>query len=134
MTTLCLPVVDWPKIDRERWCRAQEPAAFLEDDKPATRWSPARRRIVEQAYGQWLGFLDRAGMLDPLPGMRLSIMAAENAANHIEAFSPKDDLMLLRHGKNLEKRVAQWGENPRQETLVLFTGGRRRIAASAALC
>jgi hypothetical protein len=31
----------------------------------ATRWSAARRRIVEQAYGQWLAFLDRNGVLDP---------------------------------------------------------------------
>jgi integrase/recombinase XerD len=72
MTPLCLPVEDWPEIDRERWRRAQEPAAFLEADKPATRWSPARRRIGEQSYGQWLAFLDRNGMLDPscTPGGR----------------------------------------------------------------
>jgi integrase/recombinase XerD len=67
-TPLCLVVDDWPKIDRERWRRAQEPAAFMEDDKPATRWSAARRRIVEQAYGQWLAFLHRNGMLDPSSG------------------------------------------------------------------
>jgi integrase/recombinase XerD len=69
---LCLVVQDWPEIDRERWRRAQEPAGFLEDDKPATRWSPARRRIGEQAHGQWLSFLDRNGMLDPscTPGER----------------------------------------------------------------
>ena len=57
-TPLCLVVEDWPELDRERWRWAQEPAGFLEDDKPASRWSPARRRIGEQAYGQWLAFLD----------------------------------------------------------------------------
>jgi integrase/recombinase XerD len=39
-------------------------ASFLE--------ATGRRRIVEQAYGQWLGFLDRNGALDPsaTPGER----------------------------------------------------------------
>jgi hypothetical protein len=41
MTPLCLPVEDWPEIDRNQWRWAQEPAEFLEDDKPASRWSPA---------------------------------------------------------------------------------------------
>jgi integrase len=69
---LCLKVQDWPETDREQWRRAQEPAGFLEDDKPASRWSPARRRIGEQAYGRWLAFLGRNGMLDPsrTPGER----------------------------------------------------------------
>ena len=53
-TRLCLVVDDWPEIDRERWHSAQAAAGFLEADKPASDWSPARRRIVEQAYGQWL--------------------------------------------------------------------------------
>ena len=72
MTPLCLVVDDWPEVDRERWRVAQAPAGFLEADKPASRWSPARRRIVEQAYGQWLAFLDRNGVLDPscTPGQR----------------------------------------------------------------
>ena len=65
MTPLSLVVEDWPEVDRERWRTAQEPAGLFEDDKPASRWSPARRRIGEQAYGQWLGFLDRNGALDP---------------------------------------------------------------------
>jgi integrase/recombinase XerD len=76
MTALCLPVDDWPEIDRERWRWAQQPAGFLEDDKPATRWSPARRRIVEQAYGQWLSWLDRNDALDP------SCTPGERATNH----------------------------------------------------
>jgi integrase/recombinase XerD len=39
---------------------------------PASSNRQARRRIVEQAYGQWLGFLDRNGEPDPFasPGER----------------------------------------------------------------
>ena len=71
-TRLCLVVDGWPEIDRERWHSAQAAAGFLEADKPASVWSPARLRIVEQAYGQWLGFLHRNGLLDPFasPGAR----------------------------------------------------------------
>jgi integrase/recombinase XerD len=32
-----------------------------------SRWSPARRRIVEQAYGQWLSFLERNGARPVVP-------------------------------------------------------------------
>ena len=65
---LSLPVAHWPELDREQWRWALQPAGFLEADKPASQWSPARRRIVEQAYGQWLAYLDRQGVLDPACG------------------------------------------------------------------
>lgn len=61
---MSLPVEVWPEVDRKRWRLAQELAGFLEDDKPASHWSRSRRRIGEQAYGQWLAFLDRHGLLD----------------------------------------------------------------------
>jgi len=48
------------------------PTRLPSSGKAASLWSPARRRIVEQAYGQWLAFLDRNGALDPscTPGER----------------------------------------------------------------
>lgn len=64
---LCLPVTCWPSADRERWERALSPAGFLEASRPASTWSLARRRIAEQAYGQWLSFLTREGLLDGSP-------------------------------------------------------------------
>ena len=65
---LSLPVAHWPQLDRERWRVALQAGGLFEPDKPASRWSPARRKIVVQAYGQWLAFLDRGGMLDPACG------------------------------------------------------------------
>jgi integrase/recombinase XerD len=62
---LSLIVGDWPELDRALWVAAKAPAGFLEAEKPASRWSPARQRIGEQAYGQWLALLDRNGELDP---------------------------------------------------------------------
>ena len=71
-TRLCLVIDDWAAIDRGRWRSALAPAGFLESDRPVSHWSPARRRMGEQAYGQWLGFLDRNGELNPAttPGER----------------------------------------------------------------
>jgi integrase/recombinase XerD len=77
MTTprLCLPLEDWPAIDRARWLAAQEPAGFLEALKPASKWSTGSKVITEQAYGRWLAFLDRNEALDPssAPGDRVTV-------------------------------------------------------------
>ena len=72
MTRVSLPIDHWPAIHRERWVAAQQPAGFLEPDKPASHWSPDRRTMVEAAYGRWLAFLDRNDALDPFcePGER----------------------------------------------------------------
>ena len=68
---LCLKIDEWPTDDRERWISAQEPARFLDPPKPA---STARREIVTDAYGQWLAFLSRQGLLDVScpPGERVT--------------------------------------------------------------
>lgn len=98
MTPLCLPVEDWPEIDRERWRRAQDPAGFLEADEPATRWSAARRRIGEQAYGQWLAHLDRNGMLHPActPGERTTEDRLSEFVTELRArVSPVSAAMML---------------------------------------
>ncbi|OQM76242.1 hypothetical protein BFN67_15215 [Pseudaminobacter manganicus] len=60
-----MKAADWPRIDRELWIAACEPARFLERTRPASIWSKPRRRIVEQAYGQWLAWLGREDLLDP---------------------------------------------------------------------
>ena len=60
-----LRVEAWPQIDQARWTEAMRPAAFLVSDKPASKWSAARRRLVVQAYGQWLRHLAERGALDP---------------------------------------------------------------------
>ena len=61
---LCLKPDEWPREDLERWISAQELARFLDPPKPASKWSTARREIVTDAYGQWLAFLSRQGLLD----------------------------------------------------------------------
>lgn len=62
---LCLPVEQWPDIDRARWELARSPNSFGAAARLAGRWSARRCRIVEQAYGQWLAFLATQETFDP---------------------------------------------------------------------
>jgi integrase/recombinase XerD len=98
MTSLCLVVDDWPEVGRERWRVAQAPAGFLEADKPASRWSAARQRIVEQGYGQWLAFLDRNGMLEHscTPGQRANDDRLKEFVVQLRArVAPRSAAMML---------------------------------------
>lgn len=89
---LCMKVAHWPRIDRELWVAACRPVRFLEQSRPASKWSPSRRRIAEQAYGQWLAWLDRCDLLDPggTPGDRVTM-------ERLDAFIAE-----------LQDRVAPW--------------------------
>jgi integrase/recombinase XerD len=64
MARLCMPLEQWPQKDKLRYREALQPTTFLARPQPARNWSPKRRRIVEQGYGQWLAFLDANGWLD----------------------------------------------------------------------
>jgi integrase/recombinase XerD len=68
--TRSLRLEQWPEPDRAAWVAARTPAAFLEEDRPASHWSPARVRIAEQAYGQWLAYLGRQELLKGSPAQR----------------------------------------------------------------
>lgn len=62
----CIPLGDWPKLDREAWQSAQEPADLLDPAVgQASRWSEATRQMIESGYGRWLGWLALVGELDP---------------------------------------------------------------------
>lgn len=92
MSALSIEVQDWPEIDKQRWHDARFVTTFLSGSRPAAHWSTKRRRIVEQAYGQWLAFLLKHGELDPS-------LAPQDRVNpaRIEAF-------VL----GLQQRVAPW--------------------------
>jgi len=63
-TPLCLKPAQWPAVDQLRYREAREARSFLDAPNPASKWSAARCRNVEQGYGQWLSFLTRNGWLD----------------------------------------------------------------------
>lgn len=64
-----LKVAVWPDRDRVLWERACAPAAGLfGEEGRAAALRPHTRRNYEQSYGDWIGFLVAADLLDPAEG------------------------------------------------------------------
>lgn len=61
-----LPLADWPAADRLAWRAALQPADIFDAaPRPATRWRPSTRLLIERGYGRWLTWLDGQGLLGP---------------------------------------------------------------------
>ena len=58
-----MPFEAWPEADRKAWLAACEPAARLKRGGAAGHLRPASREVHERHYGNFLGFLDRNGLL-----------------------------------------------------------------------
>jgi site-specific recombinase XerD len=58
-----MPFEAWPEADRKAWRGACEPAARLKRGGAAGHLRPASREVHERHYGNFLGFLDRKGLL-----------------------------------------------------------------------
>ena len=58
-----MPFEAWPEADRKAWRAACEPAARLKRGGAAGHLRPASREVHERHYGNFLGFLDRNGLL-----------------------------------------------------------------------
>jgi hypothetical protein len=66
----CMPVAEWPPLDRAAWT-----AALASDEGPdqssiAAHWSAGTRRMVVSGHGRWLTWRAEQGMKDTaaLPG------------------------------------------------------------------
>ena len=60
----CMPVAEWPEMDRSAWAAAVQKGDLLDGQGPAAHWRPKTQRTVVAAYGRYLTFLDRNGWLD----------------------------------------------------------------------
>jgi site-specific recombinase XerD len=58
-----LPLDLWPEADRNAWVAACQPAARLKRGGAAGHLKPVTRQIHERHYGNFLGCLDRNGLL-----------------------------------------------------------------------
>src|SRR3546814_15338600 len=61
---LCLKIADWPTIDRQIWLNARSASHFDKRARIARRLGERRCRILCQAYGQWLSWMDHVVVLD----------------------------------------------------------------------
>ena len=71
---LTWPVGEWPPQDVALWQKAKQDANPFTKKNPATEWKHDRRRKIEEAYGQWLAWLFKKGLLDPAvrPALRVT--------------------------------------------------------------
>ncbi len=61
----CLPLGEWPLRDQVAWQAALQPAEYLAVGGVAAAWSDGGRRMVTDAYGRWLGWLQHTRQLNP---------------------------------------------------------------------
>src|SRR2546430_2376321 len=76
-----MPSEAWPETDRKAWRAACEPAARLKRGGAAGHLRPASREVHEGHYGNFLGFLDRHGLL-----RRDAPVAANVTPENVEAY------------------------------------------------
>ena len=82
-----LRLEEWPDADRQAWEVAQRPAdPFDPSVGYAMRWAPPTRKLVEDGYGYWLGWLQGVGQL----------YAVEGAADRVTVDRIRDYLADLR--------------------------------------
>lgn len=58
-----LKVSAWPEADQRAWEAALLPGDPLEPGGAGAQWAPQTRSMVAKAYGRWLGWLAREGIL-----------------------------------------------------------------------
>ena len=111
----CLPVAEWPEVDRAAWQRALLAARgpFREDGGGPSR-SPASIRKYQGGYGRWLGFLAHIGDLAPseIPAKRPTPARLDQYFDHLCRCGNADYTIV---GRFAELRAA----------LQMMTPGRR---------
>ena len=92
----CLPFARWPAADRDGWRAATRKGEFLLDDGPGAALKPLTLHRHRCSYGRWLGFLQRADMLDPAapPGARASREAVEAYIIDLEALNAPQTVVV----------------------------------------
>jgi integrase/recombinase XerD len=69
----CLPLDEWPALDRAAWNAALQPGDVLDPGGVAIVWAITSQQLIVNGYGRWLTWLIMNGVLDPLmpPAVRV---------------------------------------------------------------
>ena len=91
----CLPLHEWPEIDRRIWEAALQPGDLLDDGGARARYAPASNRKLAKGYGRWLSWLTWVGQLDPITAPATRITPARVAAyvGDLERFNGSHTLL-----------------------------------------
>lgn len=93
-----MPLANWPERDRLLWEEARLPGDLFGNSSPAGDWSEARCKIMEDAYGRYLAWLERRGTLDSSsrPGERVTPDLVSDYVSHLrERLAPVSVVMVL---------------------------------------
>jgi integrase len=111
---ICLPVSEWPAIDRELWVRARQKVGLLDEPRPAAGWAPITQESVAKAYGRWLHWLTVSSWLDPLlpPAQRVTFERIQAYVAELQACNAPNTvhMRILHLGRMLD--VMEPGSKP----------------------
>lgn len=70
----CMPISEWPPVDRALWQAALLPGDLLDEGGGRARYAAMSNRKTQKGYGRWLAWLKCRGLLDmePTPGARIT--------------------------------------------------------------
>ena len=83
---MILPLAQWPSSDQCLWLRCCDGQGPYGNDNRATRWGTRRRKIVEDAYGRFLGWRKLLGDHEPVldPATRITPDAVAAFMKHMD--------------------------------------------------
>jgi integrase len=108
-----LPLDLWPEGDRNAWVAACQPAARLKRGGAAGHLKPVTRDDHAYHYGNFLGFLDRRGLLQR-DGPAAASVTPENVDAYLAELKQRVSSVTV-HGSICKLRRAARYINPRQE-------------------
>jgi site-specific recombinase XerD len=85
---LCVPVGDWPTLDRNLWqCSLVRPTGLFGESGTRAHLRPATNRAVAKGYGRWLQALSSWGELDAVepPGQRITLPRVRRYVEDLKA-------------------------------------------------
>ncbi len=119
---VCLPVNEWPVIDRQLWVEGLREHGLFDGSSVAAHWSALSRKKIAQGYGRWLQWLQATGQCDAEapPGQRVTPSRVAAYIRHLrEMVAPHtlvsrlqdllDALRLLAPQDDLTWLATVWG-------------------------
>lgn len=99
----CLPVAEWPVLDRMRWEEAFKASDILSANAVTVRWSARSRLKTEKGYGRWLDWsLQRQGKIPDISP------AARVTREHVAAYI--GNLQAVNSSHTVQTRIQELGD------------------------
>jgi integrase/recombinase XerD len=89
MKKRCLPLEDWPAIDRRAWKAGHRSGGLLDDDGVAAKWAAATSSMIARGYGRFLSYVAASEDLESFasPKERVSRARVEAYIAHLRKYN-----------------------------------------------